>query len=508
MSSEPTPRDRLADASGGPVIDTQNQNHLWHELMRRDYRSGLVLLEEALRFAGTMASHSISEERDRLKAEREMWEYTARIAKEHVEKLASERDAARAELAAEQRNVVAWREQAERNAREAHAMRAVVEAAKNPNVEAVAQAIYGASWESAGGDLVQGTKRRLWKTDAPWDSQSDKELCEWERDDYRSMARAAIAAMPVLDRLKTSAPPVSAASAPCGEAHAKRSETEVMPHEGRPNGDTVRSDRPVQVDSAPPEGSEERGLVSPQPSGAGGFETLGGGLERGDCPICDAAGCAGHTMIDITDTAKWTAEDVRDVEKAVASVKARLEPSGAGGFDLKPNVMNAPDGPMCSCGQPSRHESGWCGNAHPEPSGAIAEGVEQRPVTVARCVFCGQHNCRHSDNVWRTFATRIDGDRERAMAKIASLESSLREATENFHVSEQTVRSIAALLGWQSPPKRETLKNEICALKEREGELMLLVRDALSYLDAREAPATLRQALREALTPAAEKARE
>jgi hypothetical protein len=36
--------------------------------------------------------------------------------------------------------------------------------------------------------------RRLWKTDAKWDSQSDIELCEHERDDYRWQAQAAIKA--------------------------------------------------------------------------------------------------------------------------------------------------------------------------------------------------------------------------------------------------------------------------------------------------------------------------
>lgn len=40
---------------------------------------------------------------------------------------------------------------------------------------------------------VTGKARRLWKTDAPWDTDPN-ELCEWERDEYRQMADAAIAA--------------------------------------------------------------------------------------------------------------------------------------------------------------------------------------------------------------------------------------------------------------------------------------------------------------------------
>lgn len=44
-------------------------------------------------------------------------------------------------------------------------------------------------WKATYGDKP----RRLWKTDAPWDTNPN-ELCEWERDDYRAQARAAIQA--------------------------------------------------------------------------------------------------------------------------------------------------------------------------------------------------------------------------------------------------------------------------------------------------------------------------
>lgn len=33
----------------------------------------------------------------------------------------------------------------------------------------------------------------------------------------------------------------------------------------------------------------------------------------------------------------------------------------AGGGAMAPARMDAPDGPVCGCGNPSRHESGWCG---------------------------------------------------------------------------------------------------------------------------------------------------
>lgn len=49
-------------------------------------------------------------------------------------------------------------------------------------VERVAKAIFASVEED----------EREWETNAPWDSQPTKELCEWERDDYRAKAKAAI----------------------------------------------------------------------------------------------------------------------------------------------------------------------------------------------------------------------------------------------------------------------------------------------------------------------------
>ena len=39
---------------------------------------------------------------------------------------------------------------------------------------------------------------------------------------------------------------------------------------------------------------------------------------------------------------------------------------------LGPYRMDAPGGPVCSCGRPSRHESGWCGRA-PDDETTLAE---------------------------------------------------------------------------------------------------------------------------------------
>jgi hypothetical protein len=43
-------------------------------------------------------------------------------------------------------------------------------------------------------EKLMGTKPKVWKTDAPWDTNPD-ELAEHERDEYRWQAEAAIAVM-------------------------------------------------------------------------------------------------------------------------------------------------------------------------------------------------------------------------------------------------------------------------------------------------------------------------
>jgi hypothetical protein len=61
-------------------------------------------------------------------------------------------------------------------------------------IEQVAQIIYktqgGASNEEEF-EMMTGYKLRLWKTDAPWDTNPN-ELCEWERDDFRWQAEAVL----------------------------------------------------------------------------------------------------------------------------------------------------------------------------------------------------------------------------------------------------------------------------------------------------------------------------
>ena len=42
-------------------------------------------------------------------------------------------------------------------------------------------------------ETAMGSKRKAWQTTAPWDSQPEVELCEWERDEYRVQARAVLA---------------------------------------------------------------------------------------------------------------------------------------------------------------------------------------------------------------------------------------------------------------------------------------------------------------------------
>jgi hypothetical protein len=57
-------------------------------------------------------------------------------------------------------------------------------------IEMIAEILYDTSV-----NILTKEARKEWKSDAPWDSRPDEELCEWERDDYRAMARAAVEAI-------------------------------------------------------------------------------------------------------------------------------------------------------------------------------------------------------------------------------------------------------------------------------------------------------------------------
>jgi hypothetical protein len=64
-------------------------------------------------------------------------------------------------------------------------------------VDKVAEAIYRHEGGMTDSDFEQATGRirRAWQSAKPGDADPERELCEWERDDYRMMARAAIQAM-------------------------------------------------------------------------------------------------------------------------------------------------------------------------------------------------------------------------------------------------------------------------------------------------------------------------
>lgn len=53
-------------------------------------------------------------------------------------------------------------------------------------------------------------------------------------------------------------------------------------------------------------------------------------------------------------------QDVRHVTGVGTAPPARI-PSPMLPTCLGPYRMDAHDGPVCSCGRPSRHQSGWCG---------------------------------------------------------------------------------------------------------------------------------------------------
>lgn len=50
------------------------------------------------------------------------------------------------------------------------------------------------------------------------------------------------------------------------------------------------------------------------------------------------------------------------------------------GMGLVPNNMEAGDGPVCACGKPSRHQSGWCGETH----GPITCACQERNKRLAQ----------------------------------------------------------------------------------------------------------------------------
>ncbi len=67
---------------------------------------------------------------------------------------------------------------------------------ENQVIERMAVAIFrneGGLGDDDDWKAVYGDKpRKLWRTDAPWDTNHE-ELTEWQRDDYREQARAALA---------------------------------------------------------------------------------------------------------------------------------------------------------------------------------------------------------------------------------------------------------------------------------------------------------------------------
>ena len=69
-------------------------------------------------------------------------------------------------------------------------------------VEHVAEAIFRNSvCDDEQYENIVGEPMKLWKTDAPWDT-NPLELAEHERDDYRRMARSALIA--IFEKMKTS----------------------------------------------------------------------------------------------------------------------------------------------------------------------------------------------------------------------------------------------------------------------------------------------------------------
>jgi hypothetical protein len=61
-------------------------------------------------------------------------------------------------------------------------------------INKIARAIYESGFEEY--RIATAKEPRIWEIEhQPWDTLTDKQLCEWERDEYRTMARAALKLM-------------------------------------------------------------------------------------------------------------------------------------------------------------------------------------------------------------------------------------------------------------------------------------------------------------------------
>lgn len=104
-------------------------------------------------------------------------------------------------------------------------------------IDRVAEALYrnDGGMNDAEFRSVFGKERRLWKTDAPWDSQADVELCEHERDDWRAMAEAALDAAGV-DALRAAAAELLGALPRCEQSGCSEAATHKF-YDGRDAGE-------------------------------------------------------------------------------------------------------------------------------------------------------------------------------------------------------------------------------------------------------------------------------
>jgi hypothetical protein len=98
-----------------------------------------------------------------------------------------------------------------------------------------------------------------------------------------------------------------------------------------------------------------------------------------------------------------------------------------------PHRLDGPSGPVCMCGQPSRHESGWCGEEHRDPAlkSFASEARERGPLDI-QCPACtakpGEH-CAGVVDASKTF-TEPHGQRIAAMAPVSDIERAQRARVE------------------------------------------------------------------------------
>ena len=137
--------------------------------------------------------------------------------------------------------------------------------------------------------------------------------------------------------------------------------------------------------SAPSDGAREAGAEETSVLAADCIRAEGRGAESVDAVHLNRNAPACTNFVPPWFTGRWRdwhrghGCDKDDGRSRTPEGKAEIEAGGAAETapDPAPHQMDAVDGPVCSCGRPSAHESGWCGICRRAPPGSAAATREE-----------------------------------------------------------------------------------------------------------------------------------